>query len=883
MGKQIHFLIIAVLLPLLLPAQRINLDPAMRPFYHGVASGDPLSNQVMLWTRVTPDSSMGQTIPVYWQIATDTGFQNVVDFGQTEARPEDDYTVKVDVCGLSSDSWYYYTFMAMDRISITGRTRTAPAGKNDSARFAVVSCSSYENGYFNAYADIAERNDVDALIHLGDYIYEYETGGFSSSVAGRTEEPTNEIISLSDYRIRHSHYKLDDQLKRAHQVLPFITTWDDHETANNSWMGGAQNHNAGEGPWAARKANGQRAYSEWMPLRYPFPGDSTIIYRKVRYGDLMDILVLDTRLIGRDEQDLFAAGSSNRSLLGQTQFNWLTQSLSDSSTVWKILAQQVMIAPLQLFGLPLNDDQWDGYAYERDQLTSYVVNNNVDNVVVLTGDIHTSWVNDVPGPGYNSSTGANSRMVEFVVTSVTSPGFPIAAGAGLVQALNPHMKYIDLTEHGYMVVSVSRTRTQADFYYVNTLSSNNFTVNRATSWHTLAGQRHVRSSGGPFVRGINRSNPVLPGLTANQNLPFAKIPALVQDTLMKNSQASTVCIIPGLSCPNRNLYIIDSADYGTVLLSQSCLDYLPDSNFTGRDTIVTVSCQLNAPFQCDTTVIAVWIRGSTTPLYIDTTILPDSVLSLCWQPDDLPNLNDSFLILQSPANGSLTINDSCFSYLPDSAFCGYDTFSIIACPLLPDAACDTLFVNVLVFPEFESEYKLVQIPFDSGFGLCHTFDELSGPISFNGYWQQSSHAATRIVSDSCLTYQSGATGPGTDSLVFWACQSGQPQKCDSLRVGIRLLEPLPSGIYDIPLTVMGAYPNPFEDKFTVQFYVFRAGPLKVSLYDSKGSVLFRREQPHVESGTQYYQITDLQDLPSGKYILELESNRKRYRSMTVKL
>jgi alkaline phosphatase D len=875
-------LIISALLlsSLALSAQRINLDPAMRPFYHGVASGDPLSDRVMIWTRLTPDSSMGQAVEVHWQIATDTSFNHVENFGTATARPEHDYALNIDVCRPQPNTWYYYNFMAYGNVSITGRTRTAPVGNNDSARFAVVSCSSYENGYFNAYQAIAGRNDVAALIHLGDYIYEYAPGGYSANI-GRTEDPANEIITLSDYRIRHSHYKLDNQLKRAHQVIPFITTWDDHESANNAWMNGAQNHNAGEGPWAARKANSIRAYSEWMPLRLPDPTDTLKIYRKIEFGNLMDILVLDTRLIGRDEQNLGQAGSSSRSLLGSTQFKWLTDNLSDSSSTWKIIAQQVMMAPLQVFGISVNEDQWDGYSYERGQLTDYVVNNNVDNVVVVTGDIHTAWASDIPGPGYNPSSGANSRMVEFVTTSITSPGFPLAVGAGLIQSLNTHIKYTNLTEHGYLVLSVSKTRTQADYYFVNTLSSPNFTENRATSWFTRAGQRHVNSFGAGFARA--NLNPPLPGIMPNQNLPFALIPERIVDSLPANSNSQFICVIPAPSCPSRGLGILDSSRHGQVTVNGPCIDYRPDTGYIGPDTLRVFSCQFGAPFNCDTTLIILNVKGWTTPQFIDTAMLPDSILTLCWQSDELGSLADSLIINHPPANGTLSVNDSCFSYLPDSGYCGYDTFSLVACTPLRDFACDTLTLRVLIFPEIPEEYWLVRIPFDSGFGACYKFDDLNYPYSNEGLISFSNGTAN-LANDTCFIYQSTATAPGRDSLIFWACNAGNPPKCDSLKVGIILEERSTTGIDSHPsLAVMGSYPNPFENQFVVQFNLFEAGTVTFKIFDSKGNIIFNRERNYGQGGLQYFRLTGLESLAAGQYLLELNSGQTKIRSTLVKL
>ena len=221
---------------------RKSLDPTLYPFYHGVASGDPLSNAVILWTRFTDDTLSVDSVELNWRVATDTAMTDVISNGTGYAKLLKDWTYKVDATGLSPDTWYYYDFEALGYRSIRGRTKTAPLGDNDSARFAVVSCSNYEHGYFNAYRYLRNRNDFDAVLHLGDYIYEYEAGGYSAGLVDRDNEPVNEIISLEDYRVRYSHYRLDDDLRALHQQYPFINVWDDHESANDSYIDGAQNH-----------------------------------------------------------------------------------------------------------------------------------------------------------------------------------------------------------------------------------------------------------------------------------------------------------------------------------------------------------------------------------------------------------------------------------------------------------------------------------------------------------------------------------------------------------------------------------------------------------------------------------------------------------------
>lgn len=464
----------------------------LAPFYHGVASGDPLSDRVILWTRVTTDSS---SVDVTWRMATDTNMTNVIDSGIVTTDASQDYTVKVDVDGLNEFSWYYYEFEAYGKYSVRGRTRTLPEGNVDSLRFAIVSCAQYTDGYYNAYAKITERNDVYAIIHLGDYIYEYGGG-----TAPRDHMPVNEIVTLSDYRMRHSQYKLDEDLMRLHQQYPFFAVWDDHETANNSWMNGAENHDAGEGDWIDRKSFGIQAYHEWMPLRMPDQQDTQRIYRKFRIGDLIDLYMMDTRLEGREEQNGHDT-DPNRTLLGQQQFDWFVNSMDTSTAQWQIMGQQVMFAPLAInspFGANYpNDDQWDGYPAERDKIIDSVLMNNIDNFVVLTGDIHTSWGNDIPTATYDPATGAGSAGVEFVATSVTSQGASFLGplgqlGTGVIQGQNPHMKYIELTQHGYVILDVNQTRTQGEWWFVDQISSPGATESMAQAWFVNNGERFLQ-------------------------------------------------------------------------------------------------------------------------------------------------------------------------------------------------------------------------------------------------------------------------------------------------------------------------------------------------------------------------------------------------------
>lgn len=460
---------------------RTQLDSRYAPFYHGVASGDPLQDRVIIWTHVT--TSIPGSTTVNWEVATDTAMSNVVQSGSYVTSDTMDYTVKVDVTGLQPGTWYYYRFERGGRYSLTGRTFTAPDGNGvDSLRFGVVSCSNYASGYFNAYGSLVRRNDMHAILHLGDYIY--ESGGGDGD---REHEPPNEILVLEDYRMRHSQYKLDEDLRCLHQMYPFISVWDDHESSNDSWKDGAANHDEGpDGIWTDRKGYAQRAYYEWQPIRLPDNSDPDRIFRKLSYGDLMDFFMLDTRLYARDEQVTGSAVSDpSRNMLGPDQLKWLVDEMKASNAQWKVLGQQVMMAPLEAFGFPLNTDQWDGYQGERNRLYDSILTHNLQNVVVLTGDIHTAWANDLPGDNYNSNTGAGSIGVEFVTTSVTSFNSVVNFGQQVIQLANPHIKYINLSDHGYFVLDLNQSRTQADYFFMDRIDTQgDYGYDHEESWMT---------------------------------------------------------------------------------------------------------------------------------------------------------------------------------------------------------------------------------------------------------------------------------------------------------------------------------------------------------------------------------------------------------------
>ncbi|MEQ8860738.1 MAG: alkaline phosphatase D family protein [Pseudomonadales bacterium] len=486
------------------------------PFQHGIASGDPLSDRVILWTRVTVASS--GPVPVRWEIASDPDFRRIVDQGVVTALPVRDHTVKVDAMGLEPARTYYYRFNAAGAASPTGRTRTLPDGVVSRTRIAVASCSNLPFGYFSAYRHIAARGDVDLVLHLGDYFYEYAPKVYGDgSALGRVHEPPREVVTLADYRIRHAQYKRDPDLQEAHRQHPWICVWDDHESANNSWRDGAENHNPelGEGSWTDRRAAAVRAYHEWLPIREQPGAAGAHIYRSFRLGDLAHVIMLDTRLHGRtrqleDRSDQAGLNDPARTILGLDQQAWLAEELRASVRLgsrWRLLGQQLMFAQLIAEdGLLLNVDQWDGYPDSRRRILDQLEAERIDDTVVLTGDIHTAWAMDVSrdplGAGYDRASGRGSLAVEMVTTSVTSPGPDgspeelIAREATIVRD-RPHIHYVNLRQHGYLLLDLDHRRAQGEWWYVDSLDDRSAGEAFGVAFATESGSNHLEPVASP--------------------------------------------------------------------------------------------------------------------------------------------------------------------------------------------------------------------------------------------------------------------------------------------------------------------------------------------------------------------------------------------------
>jgi len=509
--------------------ESLPFNESLAPFYHGVASGDPLSNAVIIWTRITTQQT--GNLAVNWFMATDPTMSNVVAQGTTTTNANADYTVKVDVTGLSPATTYYFYFEYNDQASIVGRTRTTPGSTADVLKFAVVSCSNYEGGYFNAYGRIADRSDLDAVIHLGDYIYEYGPGVYGVDDSLRQHTPENEILTLADYRTRYSLYRLDSNLMRLHQQHPMISVWDDHESANDAYKDGAENHDeATEGSWEDRKAISKQVYFEWMPIR---DQESGTIYRTINYGSLVDLIMIDTRLEGRDEQILDVTNPAlyapTRTLLGNTQREWLKDQIAASQAQWKVIGNQVIFSEFNVgwAGIALGAsadslesiflDIWDGYPAERDSLIMFMQDYN--DIIWLTGDFHSSFAFDIARrpsvfSTYNPATGAGAVAVEFATPSISSANFdentdaqtsaglefqinqPLAAPGTPFDGVNPnpHMKYVDLDRHGYYVLDLRADSAQANYYFVDDILNPSTGEGFFGGFATQTGQNHLQGS-----------------------------------------------------------------------------------------------------------------------------------------------------------------------------------------------------------------------------------------------------------------------------------------------------------------------------------------------------------------------------------------------------
>jgi len=565
------------------PLRMFDAEAAAAPaakgiFGYGVASGDPTAGAVVIWTRATPPpqrpgdpvatpgSGLGAELVVSWEVALDERFTQIVRNGALRTSAATDHVVKIDVDRLRPYTRYFYRFRSRGETGLVGRTQTAPdeAGKVHALRMALVSCSNYTGGYFSAYRVIGRRTDLDFVLHVGDYIYEYGNGadryGPKSLVGKRDSQPATETIDLQGYRLRHALHKADPDQQAAHRQHPWITIFDDHEVANNTWDSGAENHTPGaEGDFATRRRQAYQAYLEWMPFRVPeqqvVPHQGLRFFKRFTFGALGDLSIVETRQNRSKQIDVppfstsgggfipagdpatnAALADPNRHLPEPQQLQWLKDGVAAKTGPWHLIGNQVVFAPVRFpgaaLGIPtvptlLNSDQWDGYQADQSALVAHLgaQPRSAGDAVVLTGDIHSSWAIDIPADRGTYAASNNSVGVEFVCPSVTSDGFyeavakalagqpteaQVAATRGItasVQGASPWVRYLDGVGHGFTLVDVTPERVQADFYLTPTPTSaqpdprvvpTGVEPTLAISWQTLAGSRRVLPAATPI-------------------------------------------------------------------------------------------------------------------------------------------------------------------------------------------------------------------------------------------------------------------------------------------------------------------------------------------------------------------------------------------------
>jgi alkaline phosphatase D len=473
-------------------------------------------------------------------VATDETFDTIIASGEAVARADRDYTVKVDAAGLAPGQSYCYRFMAHGVASPMGCTRTLPVGAVSGFKMAVASCSNYPQGFFHAYRDIAEAK-LDVVLHLGDYLYEYPVGEYVNPIAeeqlGRKVEPEHEILVLEDYRMRHGLYRTDPDLQAAHAAHPWITVWDDHEMMNDTWRAGAENHDEGEGDFFKRIHAARQAYHEWMPIRTGAEGDQGVIYRAFQIGDLADLMMLDTRLVGRDEQLDYAKGieqagsveaflkndlyNPERQMLGTEQEVWLQRALQDSKArgaTWQVLGQQVLMGKLNIpvippedlaqlelsayvrprveqtqqlapYGLPSNLDAWDGYPAARERLFS-LLTAHATNPVSLAGDTHNGWAFNL------TSQKGEAVGVEWGTPGVSSPGLetyvplPPERMQALLKGASPELVACDTSQRGWTHVTLTPETATAQWRFVSSVVEPTYQVSAS---EPLVTQRNARA------------------------------------------------------------------------------------------------------------------------------------------------------------------------------------------------------------------------------------------------------------------------------------------------------------------------------------------------------------------------------------------------------
>jgi alkaline phosphatase D len=489
-----------------------------------VASGDPTPDGVVIWTRVSVAAR--DTVTVGWTVATEPSLASAVAEGSVIAGPGADHTVRVKVAGLRPASTYWYGFRCGPHHSPVGRTRTLPAtdAPVERLRLGVVCCAHWATGYFNAYGRLAER-DVDLVVHLGDYIYEAEA---KREKWTRFHRPRGRCLTLPDYRARHGQYKTDPDLQRLHARHPMVTVWDDHELAGNAWWDGAPGHDPStDGDWPRRRAAAVRAYREWMPSGLADPADPFRIWRTVPLGSLADLVLLDTRLGGREapaagRRPVVGVRRRDRTLLGPEQWNWLEQELAREGREgrWSLVASQVVVSPIHLVagggglarrlgavggGLIVNSGQWDGYPQERERLLRLLADRKGE-ALVLSGDLHSSWVSQLA-----LEDGRDAPLAaEFTVPAVSAPSFARALAPKVrcarsvleaaIHRANPHVSWVDTASHGYLLLDVTADRIEGQWWHVDRIGRRTEGERLGATWSLQRGDPVPRP--GPTGSGL---------------------------------------------------------------------------------------------------------------------------------------------------------------------------------------------------------------------------------------------------------------------------------------------------------------------------------------------------------------------------------------------
>ncbi|MFC3121826.1 alkaline phosphatase D family protein [Agaribacter flavus] len=514
-------------------------------FLHGVASGDPTQSSVIIWTRISANFDA----QVHWQIALDSDFNNIVRFGKTRTSSDKDYTIKIDVSGLESGQTYYYRFENSKVYSEIGRTKTLPKGKVEQVNLAVVSCSNYPFGFFNAYEQIGLDKSIDFVLHLGDYIYEYGREGWGAEVGkslSREHFPEHETITLQDYRQRHAQYKADYASRLMHAAHPLIPTWDDHESANNPYMNGAQNHDKSEGDWLKRRDASVQAYYEWMPIREPKNiAQRTELWRYYQIGDLLSLSTLETRHTGRTKQIDYAdilpnlstrhdrdnfmqnvLGDPSRNMISATMQDFVVNNIAQSkqdNIAWRVVGNQIPMARTHVpnitnkfnsdkvhksdpiseelahltklgeLDLPIYLDTWDGYAAAREAFYKAFKDKGVQDLIVLTGDSHSFWANQL------YSDDKQKMGIEIGTAGVTSPGDFERMGANgakmfdqLLSEHNDEVLWTSCQHRGYVKLSLNHSKAKVEYLAVSTVMSSDYETSVVRTFDILKENNSLR-------------------------------------------------------------------------------------------------------------------------------------------------------------------------------------------------------------------------------------------------------------------------------------------------------------------------------------------------------------------------------------------------------